>query len=168
MQRAQAKQPTEWIDMSEHSRSFGFKYYPEAFDDVSYVVGQRLVACDEFRELFLQYVEELQSDWKQLVHFRPRFVQELSRLKAEDVVESHDTVKDLWCALSLSTDRFFAEQSRAYDWSVADEIEIRSRWYEMISSAFLAHCVRKRIEKNEVESWTADFVTLTSGNVENN
>src|SRR5271156_1744529 len=121
-------------------QSPGAQYLPEAFEPESYEVGRRVAEDLTFYHAFVQYIVSLIADPAQLVHFRATILNEVLRISHLDlklsavaysplaptqfpVVAEHDAPQALrvarsnltsisWCAMSLVTDKYFAETAR--------------------------------------------------------
>lgn len=146
------------ITADERLSSHGVQYWPEAFAPDAYKFGRAVADDTAFYQVFIRYILSLVADISQLVYFRAQIVHEASRVAGE----KHDQPIGhiLWCALSLCSDRYFAEKALIYDWKASEEEEIKSAWYELIAPAFLAHRTRKQIDAQTISDWVKRFLAL--------
>jgi len=65
-----------------------------------------------------------------------------------------------WCALSLATEKYFGEKAGAYDWTLAEEDEIKSGWYELMAPAFLPNIPNRKLDIKILRKWKESFLAL--------
>jgi hypothetical protein len=98
------------------------------------------------------------QDPTQLVHFRAQIVHEVQKQAGNKGVPK---VELCWCALSLASDKYFADKARAYDWSVSEEEEVKAGWLEMLAMAFVPReGVSRSLDIKVLKSWIAHFRKL--------
>jgi hypothetical protein len=123
------------VATEDRLRSSGVKYFPQAFEEAPYKCGRAVAETAEFYEVFLRFMLATVEDPSQIVHFRSQVESELKTQAGNK--EGVSKVEIRWCALSIATDKYFADKARAYDWSLEEEEKVRSAWLEMLAMAFL-------------------------------
>ncbi|MBY0548185.1 MAG: hypothetical protein K2W95_12900 [Candidatus Obscuribacterales bacterium] len=131
------------------SISHGQGYYPEAFAPEVLEIGTHVADQWQLRDCFVRYLLKIDADFTQLVHGRPDIIREVQRLTLRAPVPLSAVT---WCAVSLVTDRYFAQRAAFYSWTSNQEQKLRTDWYEIMSLAFLPGGPR-RLEKSTIEAW---------------
>ena len=146
------------VRTEERLSSSGVKYFPDAFEEAPYKCGRAVAETAEFYEVFLRFILATVEDPTMLVHFRPQIVNEVQRQAGSKGVPK---VELCWCALSLASEKYFADKARAYDWSPSEEEEVKSGWLEMLAMAFVPReGVSRSLDIKVIRSWVQLFRQL--------
>lgn len=136
----------------------GAVIYREAFALEPYRFGFELSELSSFYGTFVLYILATSLDIREFVHYRRKLVSEMERnLKG---FSPTDSPKILWCALSLVTERYFAEKSKAYDFTEEEEKDLKSRLYSMLTPAFKPSGKNQRLEAKIIKQWRDDLLAL--------
>lgn len=137
--------------------SYGQSYYPDAFAPEVFEVGSRIADDWQFRDTFVRYLLQIDSDYTGLVHGRGDLIREVQRLTLRNPVLLPAVT---WCALSLVTDRYFAQRATFYAWTTEQEDQLRTGWYEMINQAFVPGSSR-RIDLSKIKTWQRSLADVS-------
>jgi hypothetical protein len=131
-------------------------FFPQAFEPQPYAIARSVAETPEFYKTFVRYVAAFLADVRQLVHFRAKIIGEvfLQVNKAKGIPLTHIC----WSAMSLATDRYFAEKAVMYEWTPVLEEELRSGWYEFIAPAFVPSVTGTRLAMTQLKDWRARFL----------
>jgi len=135
----------------------GIKFFPSAFEGESYEHGCILADDDQFYKLYVQYLLLVTLDVRQLVQFRPHLLnREVRVLRGKSSKGS----EIMWCALSLSTEKYFKEKALLHSWSAEDEKELKLQWFEFLALAFVPTASARKLEKSALDAWISKFIGL--------
>jgi len=156
--------------------SQGLAYLPPAFEGLPYVFGSIVADNSYFNQTFIRYVWAIISDFNQLLNFRIQLIKETQRileasrsLAPPDPLHSKeyqkaDEIPILWCALSLVSDRYFADKAASYAWDETAIERITSGWYSLIATIFLPNAMSRKLHAKDIQNWASDFLTLHKRN----
>lgn len=145
-----AQQPNRSLPFSiPQFISHGQSYCAEAFTPEVLEIGNRISDDWRLRDCFVRYLLQIDADYTQLVHGRGDLIREVQRLILRAPVALPAVT---WCAISLITDRYFAQRAAFYSWTSDQEQKLRTDWYKMMNMAFLPGGAR-RLEKSTIEAW---------------
>jgi serine/threonine protein kinase len=135
----------------------GIKLFPSAFEGESYEHGCILADDDQFYKLYVQYLLLVTLDVRQLVQFRPHLIN-----RAVQVLrgKSSKSTEIMWCALSLSTEKYFKEKALFHSWNAEDEKELKLQWFEFLVLAFVPTASSRKLEKSALDAWISKFTGL--------
>lgn len=138
------------------SLCFGSKYYPEAFEAHIYEGAVRFSNDEQFYNVYKKFILLVLADTEKVKSERVLLIAEIERT----MPKSLPITKVTWCALCLATDRYFDEKAKLNNWTWIEKEEIKARWYEIISKAFVPVNPHRIIERSYVDSWREDFSKL--------
>jgi len=153
VEKVRRMEPTD----SRKRPSGGIKFCPSAFEGESSEHGSILADDDQFYKLYVQYLLLVTLDVRQLVQFRPHLTS-----RAVQVLrgKSSKTTEIMWCALSLSTEKYFKEKALHHSWSAEDEKELKLQWFEFLALAFVPTASPRSLEKSALDAWINKFTQL--------
>lgn len=146
-------------------RSKGEQYFREAFEPGPYRLGHLIASDKSFYLTFVRYVLAFTVDIVQLVHFRVSLIHRAQEvLRNSRSYEAQHTAPNpaiTWCALSLAADQYFSDRAAAFGWSVEEEEELSSGWYELMAPAFIAQGSPRRIDASQLKAFREKFFAST-------
>jgi len=143
-------------DFSPSAISDGVKYFPAAFDPEPYTIGRTVAEAADFYKIYVRFILAFITDYKQLVDFRVKVITEIQKVVGKTPVEGF--TKICWCAISLATDRYFADKAVLYQWDTAVEADLKNKWYELISRAFVPDVSARRLDISVLQNFKEQFV----------
>ena len=147
----------------DRSQYPGFQYYPSAFEEEPFKLGKKIAGDDDFYRTFVQYILSVVADLLQLVHFRAAIISELMRSAQVNVFVSGGQAlmhQFTWSALSLATDRYFADVASQYRWNAELQEQLRSQWYGFMAPAFNPSDSNRRLDIPDLKKWRDQLVTF--------
>lgn len=148
VERVRRMEPTG-TDITKRT-SDGIKFFPSAFEGESYEHGCILSDDDQFYKLYVQLLLLVTMDVRQLMQFRPQLLTRAVQILRG---KSSKTTEIVWCALSLSTEKYFREKALLHAWSAEDEKELKLQWFEFLALAFVPTTASRKLEKSILDAW---------------
>jgi hypothetical protein len=140
----------------------GSKYFPEAFDVDSLAVADKLLQNKYFYRVFVRYVSSFTNELTQLVHFRAQVIHEIQRIIGKKTPTALRKIS--WCAISMASDRYFADKALINHWTLDQEREVVDSWYGLLAPAFVPESVNpslsRRLNLSQVRVWRDQFLEL--------
>jgi len=149
-------------DEDDCNLSPGAEFFPAAFERRYLKRAERVVDDLEFNQLFVRYILNFLSDFKQLIDFRVRLIAEVFRLAELQDASQDERLKVSWCALSLVTDRYFAYRAVNYGWNIQEQMRMKLGWYRLISPLFIPNLQKERLALKDLSAWRSEFLALQS------
>ena len=143
-------------DFSPSAVSDGVQFFPAAFEPEPYSQGRIVAESADFYRIYVRFILAFLTDYKQLVDFRVKVITEIQKIVGKTPVEGF--TKICWCAISLATDRYFADKSVLYQWDAEQEAHLKKLWFHMISRAFVPDAAARRLDISLLQSFKEQFV----------
>jgi hypothetical protein len=141
----------------DDSISPGVQFYPEAYGESSMMAALAVMAEPSFYRVYMRYVVAVTFDIGQLVHFRPTIVKEVQyALQGKLVASTEEIARIVWCALALSTERYFAEKAQNHEWTAAEKDRLFIPWLSFLAEIYVPSAQAK-LKFEKVQSWVEDF-----------
>lgn len=119
-----------------------------------------MVADDpQFRQVYNNYIMSVTQDLTQLIHFRPRIINEIQRVIGGRA-RSGNIPGITWCVLTQATERYFERKGEENYWYYDQVRDMHLRWLNILRPAFQPSEVNRRIDINIVRQWRDDFLEL--------
>lgn len=138
-------------------QSGGLSYCPAAFEGECLEQGRSLVSGFELYGAFIARAYPLPDKVSTIEEFISAMKESVAKIALAEI-----DVAVIWCALSLTVDKYFEYQAQSYGWTMAQAEDIKSRWFAIVGPSFFAGSGTYTLDVNAVAQWNQDYLKLIS------
>lgn len=137
--------------------SGGLKYCPIAFEGACLEQGRSIVDGFGLYSAFIARAYPLPDTVKAIEDFISAMQEATAKIASAEI--DKDVV---WCALSLTVDKYFEYQSQSYGWTTDQTEDIKSRWFATIGPVFFTGAGAFNLDAAAIAQWNQDYLKLIS------
>lgn len=137
--------------------SGGLQYCPGAFEGACLKKGRSIADGFGLYSAFILRAYPLPDTVKAIEEFISAMKEAVLKIASTEI-----DINVVWCALSLTVDKYFEYQSQSSGWTMTQTEDIKSRWFAIIGPVFFSVAGAGTLDTAAVGQWNEDYLKLIS------